>query len=158
MALEIERKFLTISNSFKKESYQKIYIKQGFLSSHKERTVRVRVTNESAFITVKGISNSSGTSRFEWEQKILQKDAEDLLILCEETIIEKNRFLIKKENHIFEVDEFLGANKGLIIAEIELKHEDEKFIKPSWLGKEVTGHIKYYNSNLSNKPFATWPK
>lgn len=158
MALEIERKFLTVSNSFKKESYQKTYIKQGFLSSHKERTVRVRVTDESAFITVKGVSNSSGTSRFEWEKEILQRDAEDLLILCEKTIIEKNRFLIKKENHIFEVDEFLGANNGLVIAEIELKYEDEKFIKPSWLGKEVTGRIQYYNSNLSNHPYTKWSK
>ena len=156
MAIEIERKFLTVSSIFKKESYQKIYIKQGFLNSHHERTVRVRITDESAFITVKGRSNSSGTSRFEWEKEIPQKDAEELLILCEKTIIEKNRFLIKKENHVFEVDEFLGANKGLVIAEIELKDEDEKFIKPIWLGKEVTGSIKYYNSNLSNNPFATW--
>ncbi len=156
MAIEIERKFLTKSNDFKKESYQKTYIKQGFLNSHPGRTVRVRITDKTAFITVKGMSNSSGTSRFEWEKEILSKDAEDLLILCEETIIEKNRFLIKTEQHVFEVDEFLGLNKGLVIAEIELRDEYEQFTKPNWLGKEVTGSIKYYNSSLSKKPFVNW--
>jgi len=156
MAIEIERKFLTQSNAFKKESYQKTYMKQGYLNSHKERTVRIRITDKTAFITVKGVSNNTGTSRFEWEQEILIEEAEDLLILCEKTIIEKNRFLVKKASHIFEVDEFLGANEGLIIAEIELNEESENFQKPNWLGKEVTGIKKYYNSSLSKHPFTNW--
>ncbi len=156
MAIEIERKFLIKSNIFKKESYKKTYIKQGFLNSHRERTVRIRITDEAAFITVKGISNSSGTSRYEWEKEINIKDAQKLLILCEETVIEKNRFLVKNEKHIFEVDEFLGQNKGLIIAEIELSNENETFKKPDWLGKEVTGIVKYYNSTLSKHPFTNW--
>ncbi len=156
MAIEIERKFLTKSDDFKKESYKKIYIKQGFLNSQKERTVRIRITEEAGFITVKGVSNSSGTSRFEWEKEISILEAEDLFALCEKTIIEKNRFLIKRGANVFEVDEFLGANKGLVIAEIELNHENESFEKPIWLGKEVTGSVKYYNSSLSKHPFADW--
>ena len=156
MAIEIERKFLIKSNTFKKESYKKIYIKQGFLNSHRERTVRIRITDVAAFITVKGISNSSGTSRYEWEKEITIEDAQKLLILCEETVVEKNRFLVKNEKHIFEVDEFLGQNKGLIIAEIELTSENEAFEKPDWLGKEVTGIEKYYNSTLSKHPFTNW--
>jgi len=156
MAIEIERKFLTTSSDFKKNFYQKTYIKQGFLNSEPERTVRVRITDDSAFMTVKGISNASGTTRFEWEKEILKKEAEELLILCEQPIIEKNRFIIKVENHLFEVDEFLGVNEGLIIAEIELDEEHEKFTKPDWLGKEVTGDVKYYNSSLIKKPFKSW--
>ncbi len=156
MPIEIERKFLIRSDDFKKLSYQKIYIKQGFLNSHKERTVRVRITEESAFITVKGISNSSGTSRYEWEKEISLEDAENLMVLCEETVIEKVRFHIKNNKHIFEVDQFLGENEGLIIAEIELSNEDEHFKKPDWLGNEVTGIAKYYNTELSKRPFTKW--
>ena len=156
MSIEIERKFLIKSNIFKQESHKKIYIKQGFLNSHRERTVRIRITDDAAFITVKGISNNSGTSRYEWEKEIPIEDAKSLLILCEETVIEKNRFLVKNKNHVFEVDEFLGQNKGLIIAEIELSNEEEFFTKPDWLGKEVTGVVKYYNSTLSKHPFNDW--
>jgi len=156
MSIEIERKFLITSNSFKEESYKKIYIKQGFLNSHKERTVRVRVTDENAFITVKGKSNKEGTKRYEWEKEIPIEDAKELLLLCEQPIIEKNRFLVKHQQHTFEVDVFLGANRGLIVAEIELLNENEKFKKPTWLGIEVTGQIKYYNSNLNKNPYSTW--
>ena len=156
MSIEIERKFLTIDDTFKKESHKKIYIKQGFLNSDKERTVRIRITNEQAFITVKGKSNTSGTSRYEWEKKIAIKEAQELMLLCEKPIIEKHRFLVKLDNHTFEIDEFLGENEGLIIAEIELSNENENFKKPTWLGQEVTGQIKYYNSNLSKNPFSSW--
>lgn len=156
MSIEIERKFLTIDDAFKKENHKKIYIKQGFLNSDKERTVRVRITNEQAFITVKGKSNTSGTSRYEWEKEITINDAQELMLLCEKPIIEKHRFLVKLDNHTFEVDEFLGENEGLIIAEIELTNENENFTKPAWLGEEVTGQIKYYNSNLSKNPFSSW--
>jgi len=156
MSIEIERKFLVKNDDFKQESYQKNTIKQGFLNSNKNRIVRIRVSDRLAFITVKGKSNLSGTTRFEWEKEINIKEAEELLLLCEPIIIEKTRYLIKKGNHTFEIDEFFGENKGLILAEIELNSENESFEKPEWLGKEVTGKIKYYNSNLSNHPFKNW--
>lgn len=156
MSVEIERKFLVKNDNFKQESYQKKNIKQGFLNSNKNRVVRIRIADETAFITVKGKSNKAGTTRFEWEKEINKTDAEKLLLLCEPSIIEKTRFLIKKGNHIFEVDEFYAENQGLIIAEIELNSENESFEKPSWLGKEVTGDLKYYNSVLSKNPFKNW--
>jgi CYTH domain-containing protein len=156
MSVEIERKFLVKNNSFKEESYQKKHIKQGFLNSNKNRVVRIRIADETAFITVKGKSNKEGTTRFEWEKEINKAEAEKLLLLCEPSIIEKTRFLIKKGNHIFEVDEFYSENQGLIIAEIELNSENEPFEKPNWLGKEVTGDLKYYNSVLSKVPFKNW--
>ena len=158
MSVEIERKFLTTSNTFKSESYKKIYIRQGFLNSNKERAVRIRIADKNAFITVKGKSNTAGTSRYEWEKEISFKDAQKLLLLCEKTIIEKYRFLVKFGVHTYEIDEFLGENEGLIIAEIELSDENEYFKKPSWLGQEVTGRVKYYNSNLSKNPYTTWEK
>lgn len=158
MSQEIERKFLVTSHHFKQESYKKNYIKQGFLNTDKERTVRVRLLNDTGFLTVKGKSNKSGTTRFEWEKEISKKDAEQLLLLCEKHVIEKYRYLVDFNNHIFEIDEFLGKNKGLIIAEIELQDENESFIKPYWVDKEVTGCVKYYNSQLSKNPFAFWKK
>lgn len=156
MALEIERKFLIISEDFKKEFFKKNYIKQGFLNSNKNRTVRVRIKDEKGFLTIKGKSNKSGTSRFEWEKEISKNEAEELFLLCEKGSIEKYRYLVKSDNHTFEVDEFLGKNKGLLIAEVELFSEEETYKKPNWLGKEVTGKKKYYNSNLSKKPFSKW--
>lgn len=156
MSIEIERKFLVKNLDFKKESFKKKYLKQGYLNSDKNRTVRVRLTNTSAFITIKGKSNKTGTSRFEWEKEINKAEAEQLLPLCEPNLIEKHRYLVKIGKHIFEVDEFLGENLGLIIAEVELKNENESFEKPSWLGKEVTGDLKYYNSNISKHPFKNW--
>lgn len=156
MAFEIERKFLVVSNQYKQVAYQKSYIKQGFLSSEKERVVRVRIKDDCGFLTIKGASNKSGTTRFEWEKKISLKEAQNLFNLCEQGIIEKYRYLIKVNNHIYEVDYFLGQNKGLIVAEIELSNENELFEKPTWLGKEVTGEVKYYNSNLSKLPFCQW--
>lgn len=156
MFQEIERKFLTTDLSFKKDSYKKIYIKQGFLNSDKNRVVRIRISDNQGFITIKGISNQNGTTRFEWEKEIDFKDASQLFSICEDGKIEKNRFLVKSGNHVFEVDEFLGDNLGLIIAEIELKNEDEIFGKPTWIGKEVTGDVKYYNSELSKNPYKNW--
>ncbi len=156
MIVEIERKFLVISDDFKKESFKKEYIKQGFLNSDKERVVRIRIKDDKGFITVKGKSNKEGTTRFEWEKEIDLIDAENLFNLCEEGIIEKFRYLVKADNHIFEVDEFLGNNKGLYIAEIELSNENEEFKKPLWLGNEVTGDVKYYNSNISKNPYKNW--
>lgn len=156
--IEIERKFLVKSDAFKIQASSKVRIVQGFLNTHAERTVRIRIKGELAFLTIKGKSNTSGTSRFEWEKEINVTDAELLLDLCEEGILEKTRYEISTGKHIYEVDEFFGANQGLIIAEIELNNEDETFEKPDWLGKEVTGTIKYYNSQLSKYPYKNWRK
>jgi len=154
--LEIERKYLVLSESFKNQAFKKTRIVQGFLSTHPERTVRVRIKGEYGFLTVKGISNETGTTRLEWETKISVSEAEILLTICEPNQIEKIRYEIRVENNIFEVDEFLGENEGLILAEIELTSENEIFIKPEWLGKEVTGDVRYYNSQLSKIPYKNW--
>lgn len=156
MSLEIERKFLVKNEDFKKDFYQKKHLKQGYLNADKNRTVRIRTSDDNAFLTIKGKSNSSGTTRFEWEKEIDITEAEQLLLLCEPSIINKTRFYIKSEHHMFEVDEFYGENGGLIVAEIELNSENESFKKPSWLGLEVTGEKKYYNSSLSKIPFKSW--
>jgi len=154
--IEIERKFLVKSNTYKKEAFKSTRIVQGYLNSHKERAVRVRLKGNRGYLTVKGSSNSAGLSRFEWEKDLSKVDAEALLLLCEKGIIDKIRYEIKVGTHVFEVDEFFGENEGLIIAEVELEKEDEVFIKPDWLGKEVTGNIKYYNSQLSKMPYKMW--
>jgi adenylate cyclase len=156
MSLEIERKFLIKNLDFKTESFEKKYIKQGYLNADKNRTVRIRIADEKAFITIKGKSNKAGTTRFEWEKEIPFSEAEELLLLCEPSIIEKYRYLIKKGTHTFEVDVFLGDNLGLLVAEIELNSENETFEKPTWLGNEVTGELKYYNSSISKLPFKNW--
>ena len=154
--IEIERKFLVTSFEFKNESYAKKSIVQGYLSSNPERMVRIRTNGKDGFITIKGMGNKSGMSRFEWEKMISLEEATALLKLCEEGAIEKIRYEVKVGNHVFEVDEFFGENKGLVMAEIELESEDEVFEKPSWLGKEVTNDVKYYNAYLSQNPFTKW--
>ena len=154
--IEIERKFLVKNNSFKNDSFKRLSIKQGFLNSNKNRVVRIRIINKKGFITVKGKSNKKGLSRFEWEKKIPVKEAKKLLKLCENRVIKKKRYLVKVEKHTFEIDVFKGKNKGLVVAEVELNHEEESFSKPDWLGKEVTGETKYYNSELSKVPFNDW--
>jgi adenylate cyclase len=156
MGIEIERKFLVKNLDFKTESFEKKYIKQGYLNSNKNRTVRIRTSDDKAFLTIKGKSNTAGTSRFEWEKEIPFSEAVELLVLCEPYLIEKQRYLIKKGIHTFEVDLFLGDNSGLIVAEIELSTESEGFEKPTWLAKEVTGELKYYNSSISKLPFKDW--
>ncbi|MEH6764325.1 MAG: CYTH domain-containing protein [Aequorivita antarctica] len=153
---EIERKFLVTSEAFKNEAHKRTRIVQGFLNTNPERTVRVRIQGNDGFITIKGKSNKSGLSRFEWEKQISQAEAEELLHLCEPGLIEKTRYEISSDSHTFEVDDFIGENEGLIVAEIELSSETEPFSKPEWLGKEVTGDVKYYNSNLSKNPFKSW--
>lgn len=156
MLIEIERKFLVNSNVFKKEAFKKTRIIQGFLNTHKERTVRVRLQGNKGFITVKGKSSNDGLSRFEWEKEINDSEAKSLLNLCEKGVIDKIRYEIKFGFHIFEVDEFFGDNEGLIVAEVELNTENETINKPDWLGEEVTGDIKYYNSQLSKQPYKHW--
>ena len=154
--LEIERKFLVKDQSFINESFASNKIEQGYLNSNKNRAVRVRIKKDKGFLTIKGISNNSGTTRFEWEKEITTTEAKQLLNICEPGAISKTRHLIKKGPHTFEVDVFEGENKGLIVAEIELSSENETFEKPAWLGKEVTGDTKYYNSQLSKNPYKNW--
>ena len=154
--LEIERKFLVKTEAFKQQAISQTRIVQGFLNTDPERTVRVRIKGERGFLTVKGASNESGTTRFEWETEISVAEAANLIDLCEAGILEKVRFEVPLGEHMFEVDEFLGENKGLLLAEVELTHEDERFEKPDWLGEEVTGQVQYYNSQLSIKPFKEW--
>ena len=156
MAQEIEKKFLVTSDNFKKAASKKTRITQGYLSSVPERTVRIRIKGKSGFITIKGIGNDSGASRYEWEKEIPLTEAEDLLKICEPGVIDKTRYDVKVGNHTFEVDEFYGENQGLVIAEIELVNEDDHFEIPAWLGKEVTGDVKYYNTMLMKKPFTKW--
>ncbi|NOR88261.1 MAG: CYTH domain-containing protein [Bacteroidales bacterium] len=155
MAQEIERKFL-IKGNYKKEVFKETRITQGYLSSVPERTVRVRVKGEKGFITIKGKGNDSGASRYEWEKEIPVSEVNELLQLCEPGIIDKTRSLVKAGIHTFEVDEFYGDNEGLTVAEVELSSEDEVFVKPEWLGEEVTGDVKYYNSMLMKNPYKSW--
>ncbi len=156
--VEIERKFLVKSDDFKKQAFAQNNIAQGYLSSAPERTVRVRIKGHKGFITIKGISQSGGMSRFEWENEIPLDEAQELLKLCERGKIEKTRYEIKAGDHVFEVDEFYGENEGLVMAEIELNSEDETFEKPDWVGEEVTNDERYYNAYLSKNPYKDWQK
>lgn len=153
---EIERKFLVTGTDFISESTTQFRIVQGYLNSNPERTVRVRIKGNKGFLTIKGKGNESGISRFEWEKEIDISEAKALLLLCEKGAIDKIRYNVMHENHLFEVDVFFGENEGLIVAEIELQSENESFSKPKWLGEEVTSDERYYNAYLSNNPFKSW--
>ena len=155
MAQEIERKFLVIGD-FKSQAFEQSRIVQGYISSARGRTVRVRIRNGRGYLTIKGASNESGTSHYEWEKELSLHEAEELMKLCEPGVIDKTRYLVRSGEHIFEVDEFYGENEGLIVAEVELNAEDEAFVKPSFIGQEVTGDVRYYNSQLMKKPYTTW--
>ena len=155
MAQEIEKKFL-VAGEFKESAKKATRITQGYLSSVPERTVRVRVKGDKGYITVKGIGNDSGASGFEWEKEIPVEDVRDLLKICEPGVIDKTRYLVDCDGHTFEVDEFYGDNEGLVVAEVELSDENEAFTRPSWLGEEVTGDKKYYNSMLMKNPYKNW--
>ncbi len=152
VALEIERKFLVVQDVFR--SYPRSLLQQGYLNRDTFRTVRVRVSDELAWLTVKG--ETVGASRLEFEYSIPVGEGRQLMKLCLETPIEKHRFVIPWGNHVWQVDEFLGENRGLILAEIELRSEDECFEKPQWIGREVTSEPRYYNSSLSVHPFQDW--
>lgn len=156
--VEIERKFLVKSDDFKEQAFTQNNIAQGYLSSIPERTVRVRIKGNKGFITIKGIGQQGGMSRFEWENEIPLGEAQELLKLCEKGKIEKTRFEVQSGKHIFEIDEFYGENEGLVMAEIELESETESFEKPDWLGEEVTNDKRYYNAYLSKNPFKGWEK
>lgn len=154
MGVEIERKFLVQGDAWKTLG-EPVFFRQGYLSSQKERTVRVRIEGDRAVITIKG--KSVGAVRGEWEYSIPVQDAAELLDgLCEHPLIEKYRRKIAVGAHVWEVDEFLGANAGLVVAEIELRAEDEAFDKPEWIADEVTDDARYYNSNLVRHPFSNW--
>lgn len=155
MAREIERKFL-VRGEFKSQAFQAERIIQGYLSSQPERTVRVRIRGDRGFLTIKGKSSENGLSRYEWEKEIPLAEARELMSLTEPGRIDKTRYLVRKGKHVFEVDEFYGENEGLILAEVELKDENEVFEKPEWLGTEVTGDLRYYNAMLTGHPFTTW--
>ena len=156
MAQEIERKFLVLDDSFKHEAFSKSHIMQGYICSERGRTVRVRIRDERAYLTIKGPSVNGGLSRYEFEQEISLADAQQMMLFCEPGIIDKTRWLVKSGHHTFEVDEFFGDNEGLVVAEVELAYEDEPFEKPSFIGKEVTGDRRYYNSQLRANPFNKW--
>ncbi len=156
MAQEIERKYLVLDNSFKHEAFSKSHIQQGYICSERGRTVRVRIRDSRAYITIKGPSTNNGLSRYEFEQEIPLADAEQLMQLCEPGIIDKTRWLVKSGDHTFEVDEFHGENDGLIVAEVELRDATDVVEIPHFIGKEVTGDRRYYNSQLRQHPFKSW--
>jgi len=155
MGQEIERKFL-VKGEYKPFVKETVRIVQGYLCSGPERTVRVRLKSGKGFLTVKGAGSNSGMSRFEWEKEITEQEAESLLQICKPGLIDKTRNIIEAGGHIYEVDEFYGENEGLILAEIELQSEDEEFSRPGWLGEEVTGDRRYYNSMLVKMPYSKW--
>ena len=152
MAIEIERKFLVQGDAWR--SAPAVYYSQGYLNRDKSRTVRVRIAGEAAFLTIKGITQ--GASRAEFEYPIPLADAYQLLVLCELPLIEKYRREIPYQGLLWEVDEFLGDNAGLVVAELELPDEGAPFIKPAWVGAEVTGDERYYNANLCQHPYKNW--
>ena len=156
MGLEIERKFLVKNDSWKDEIKEIISIRQGYLNSETERTVRIRIHGEQGILTIKG--KNQNLTRKEFEYPIPLNEALDLLQICEKPIIKKTRYLISSDNKTWEIDVFEGKNKGLVVAEIELNSEEESFIFPSWLGEEVSSDAKYYNSSLITAPYSSWNK
>ena len=156
MAVEIERKFLVNDESYKEMAFKSDRIAQGYICRQGGNSTRVRVRGDKGYLTIKGPSIDGGLSRFEWEKEIPASEAWELMKLCPTPIIDKTRYLVEFEGHVFEVDEFYGDNEGLVVAEVELSAIDEEFKKPPFLGKEVTGEGKYYNSSLSRFPYKCW--
>ena len=156
MAQEIERKFLVKDSSFKELAFSSSRIAQGYICSSRGRTVRVRIRDEKGYLTIKGPAGENGLSRYEWEKEIPLDEAQELMKLCEPGMIDKTRYLVQSGNHVFEVDEFYGENEGLGVAEVELSSENESFEKPDFIGEEVTGIAKYYNSFLMKFPYTKW--
>ena len=155
MGKEIERKFLVHEDETWREKEGEVY-RQGYLNTQKERTVRVRTIGDQAFLTIKG--ETKGATRLEFEYPIPVEEGQKMLdALCERPLIEKTRRKIKHDGFTWEVDEFFGANQGLIVAEVELNDEDQPFSKPAWIGKEVTDEPRYFNANLVDHPYSQWP-
>lgn len=155
MEREIERKFL-VRGEYKSQAYASSRIVQGYICSARGRTVRVRIRDTKGYLTIKGASDAAGMSRYEWEREIPLAEAEELMKLCEPGVIDKTRYLVRSGRHVFEVDEFYGDNQGLVVAEVELTSETEPFEKPAFIGREVTGDVRYYNSQLMKHPYAEW--
>ena len=154
MGLEIERKYLVVGE-YKHLAHNSMHLIQGYIASGK-RTVRVRVSDDGAWLTIKGPSLNGGLSRYEWEKEIDVKEVMELLQLAEGAVIDKVRYYVDYEGHTIEVDEFHGDNEGLVMAEIELQSEDERVVLPKWLGREVTGEKRFYNSHLRTHPYCEW--
>jgi adenylate cyclase len=154
MGIEIERKFLVAGDGWRQPAAAQTRFSQGYLSRDPARTVRVRLAGERAFLTIKGATR--GATRAEFEYEIPPADAQALLALCDGPVVDKIRHLCLHEGMTWEIDEFLGANAGLVVAEIELQSEDQAFARPAWLGEEVTGDARYVNANLAVKPFSSW--
>ncbi len=156
MAQEIERKFLVKNNSYKAMAFASSRIVQGYICSGRGRTVRVRIRGQKGYLTIKGPADAQGLGRYEWEKEISLEEAQELMKLCEPGMIDKTRYLVQSGKHVFEVDEFYGENEGLTIAEVELSTKDESYEKPDFIGDEVTGDVRYYNSFLMKNPFSQW--
>lgn len=155
MPREIERKFL-VTGEYKSQAFAHSRIVQGYICSARGCTVRVRLRDGRGYLTIKGASDAAGMSRYEWEKEISREEAEELMKLCEEGVIDKTRYLVRSGSHVFEVDEFYGDNEGLVMAEVELASEDEPFDRPAFIGREVTGDVRYYNSQLMKHPYREW--
>lgn len=156
MALEIERKFLVKDDCYKERAYSSSRIAQGYICSGRGRTVRVRIRDDKGYLTIKGPADVKGLGRYEWEKEIPLLEAQELMKLCEPGMIDKTRYLVRSGKHVFEVDEFYGENEGLVVAEVELGSEEETYEKPDFVGEEVTGDVRYYNSFLMKFPYKSW--
>lgn len=157
MSQEIERKFLVKDSSYKSMAYNHTHIAQGYISSGNGRTVRIRIRDDRAYLTIKGPSLDGGLSRYEFETEVSVADAQDLMRICQPGIVQKVRWLVRAaDGHVFEVDEFEGDNQGLVMAEVELGSADEPYEKPDFIGHEVTGDHRYYNSHLRSYPYKMW--
>ena len=156
--IEIERKFLVLNNDYRTQAVRKSEIAQGYIGTQPGKTVRIRIQDDKAYITIKGKRNESGLSRFEWEKEIDPEDARQLMQLCDTPIITKTRLYIPAGKLTFEVDEFHDVNEGLVVAEIELHNENETFEHPQWLGQEVTNDKRFHNSHLTKRPYIMWDK
>ena len=154
---ETERKFLVVGE-YKSQAYNATRIQQGYIASGNGRTVRVRIRGDKGYLTIKGPSGLAGLTRYEFDTEIPLDDARDLMQICEPGIIDKTRFLVKSPDgcHVWEIDEFYGDNEGLVLAEVELSSEDEHFLKPDFVGREVTGDRRFYNSHMRNYPYKLW--
>ena len=155
MQIETERKFLVLDDGYKAQAVESHRIRQGYIAHDMGRSVRVRIRDDKGILSVKGPFIGVG-SRPEWEKEISLQEAEDLFLLCKPGSIDKTRWIVPAGERFFEVDEFHGENEGLVMAEIELKSQDEAFGRPSWLGEEVTGDPRYYNGYLARNPFKNW--
>ena len=156
MSIEIERKFLVTNDSYKEMAHHSDRIAQGYICRQGGNSTRVRVRGNKGFLTIKGPSIDGGLSRYEWEKEIPLEEGKELMKLCEPGMIDKTRYLVKSGKHVFEVDEFYGENEGLTVAEVELESVDESYEKPDFIGEEVTGDVRYYNSFLMKNPFTRW--